>query len=35
MSQKPRTTIREKKRQKHKMNGEVEGKWNEKTYGGG
>jgi len=26
---------RETKRQKHKWNGEMEGKWNEKTYDGG
>jgi len=35
MSQKPRTTIREKRDKNTKWNGELEGKWNEKTYGGG
>ena len=35
MSETQEQQRRETKRQKHKWNGEIEGKWNDKTYDGG
>ena len=35
MSETQEQQRRETNRQKHKWNGEMEGKWNEKTYDGG